>query len=109
MSKKNPYSFKLNKTTVLILTGFAIEIAAGIGKIPNVYIRNGLIILGMALIFLSMLEGRRNSPFVESRESDIADDIGFDFNGHFQEYKNVLSRKEGSIKYSTWRDPLRER
>lgn len=106
MSKKNPHSFKLNKTTVLILTGFALEIAAGIGKIPNVYIRNGLIILGVAIIFISMLEVRKNSPFVEKKESDIADDIGFDFNGHFRDYKNVLSNKEGSIKYSTWRDTL---
>lgn len=106
MSKKNPYTFKLNKTTILILAGFALEVVAGVIKLPNTYIRNGLIILGVALIFISMLEVKKNSPFVEAKESEIADDIGFDFNGHFRDYKNVLSNKEGSIKYSTWRDGL---
>ena len=106
MTSKKNYIFKFNKTTIIMLIGFALEAVTVFLDIPNVLLKNILVITGIALIFLSMLEVKRNSPFLERDEEDIADDIGFDFNGHFRDYRNILSRKEGTIKYSTWRDGL---
>lgn len=88
------------------MIGFVMEVAASLLPLHNVYIRNGLLISGVLLIIVGMLQFRKDNPFVDKSESIIADDIGFDFNGYFKEYKNVLSTKEGTIKYSKWRDDL---
>jgi hypothetical protein len=105
MAKKKQ-GFKLNRASIVMLIGFALEVGAGCLNLPNSYIRNALIIAGIAIIFISMIMVRKDNPFSEKKEAAIAEDIGFDFGGQFTEYLNVLSRKAGSLKYSTWRNNI---
>lgn len=106
MSKKKDPGFKLSKESLLILTGFAFGVLAPLIDNTNSIVQKTITISGLCLIFAGMLLVRLNNPYSDKKESLVADDLGFSFGDHFNEYRNVLSRKEGSIKYSTWRDNI---
>lgn len=105
MAKKQN-RFKLSKASIVMLAGFALEAGAGLLDLPRSFIRNSLIVTGLALILVSAIMVRKDNPFSEKKEAEIAEYIGFDFPGHFKDYLKVLDRKLGNIKYSTWRDDL---
>ena len=103
---KNSSGFKLTKETGIIIAGFALEVSASFIQSPNNLINKIMVICGLILIFAGMILVRFNNPYTDSRESLVADDLQFDFESRFNEYRNVLSKKKGSIKYSTWRNDL---
>ena len=103
---KNSSGFSFTKETAIIIAGFALEAVTSFVDMPDGIVRKVLIIGGLLLIFTGMIMVRLNNPYSDSTGSLVADDVRFDFEGHFNEYRNVLSRKKGSIKYSTWRNDI---
>ncbi len=101
MSNKNN-KIIFSKETIIIILGLILEIATNFIKINNNYIRNGLIIAGVSLIFLGMILVRKNNPFASRKDQKLAQKIGFDFSGQFSEYRKVSD----VINYSTWRQKL---
>lgn len=106
MAKKKQFEFKLSWASVVMIAGFILEVAAGVLDIQDSYIRNGMIIAGVVLIFASMLVVRSENPFSEKRESKVSREIGFDLSGHFNEYSKIMNSKQGFVKYSSWRSDL---
>lgn len=105
MAKKKEFAFRFNKVNLIMFAGFIMELLAGVLDLPNVYIRNGLIIAGIVLIFTSMIISRLDDHISE-KEAETGRRLGLDISAYYRDYVKILKGKQSPVLYSSWREGL---